>query len=427
MEIPRPKSYLIDLVDTLGLSDDVERKYTKKGKECTRKIDYVEALQRYHLRQRYGSLDKVPQCMRLALKYFPQLATPKNQLKPASKQDEIWAAVWEDPDYIFEEKLDGMRFRWIYVRGEGLKCYSRHIDAIEFLPLEYSSNLCMEFDESKLQGIDSFFLDSELVCLNPNFCQLLSSEGLVAETQLAAVTSVMHMNSEDAIRLQKSGLKLKGYVFDCLMLNGEMLIEKPLVERKKSLLGIVGKLTEAGLPLVMHKSYRISLASKHKFFDTLVAQGREGLIAKRIDSPYSPDERINDWVKIKRSVGILGDTLSGFITGFKPGRKGSEFENLVGSLQISSNVIGDDGESEVRSIAWVKDMPLELRQKLTYYDTEGFPVLNPKFLNLVVNVDGQHFSSRTQHLVHAKIIEWRSDLTPFDCTVEAEWIESLIL
>lgn len=429
MEIPRKKEFLIDLVDTLGLSDDVVRKYTKAGKDCTTREAYVEALQKHFLKERYGSLDSVPQHMWLALKYFPQLATPKNQLKPKSQQDTIWASVWSDSDYIFEEKLDGMRFRWIYVQGEGLHCYTRHIDALEFLPIESTANIICDLDESVLidAGITSFFLDSELICLGHEYCQLLSSYGVAAETQLAAVSALMHMNAEDSLRIQSEGAALQAFVFDCLMLNGEMLIDKPLFERKKYLIENFPSFEASGLPVSLHKSYKLSLKAKHKMYDRILDMGREGIIAKRVDSPYSPDKRINDWVKVKRTLGQMGDSIAGFITGYKPGKKGSELENYVGSVQVSTNVVLANGEVEERSIAWIKDFPQEIREKLTHYDSEGFPILNPKFLGKVLNVDGQHFSARSRHIVHARISEWRPDLEPFDCTLDEEWINNLVL
>jgi len=429
MEIPRNKPYLIDLVNTLGIQDTVEYRTNAKGGDKTRKEDYAVAIQKYFLVKRYGSLENVPKHMQLALKYAPQKACPRNQLRPASKQKELWASVWNDINYIAEEKLDGFRFVMIYIKEEGFHCYSKHIDANELLPIEYTNNFYTKFDPSKLVGVDSFMIDSELICPNHNLCVLLGNNGQVAETQLAAVAALMQMNSEDSIRLQRDeGVIVTPVVFDWLMLNGEMIINQKLWERKAILRKYAPVLQKAHLQIEEHKAYRLSKEKKHVLYDNIINRGGEGLIVKHLDSVYSPDKRINDWVKIKRTVGgVLGDTLSGYITGFKVGEKGSGFENLIGSLEISSNVTLNNEEVEVRSIAWVKSFPLSLRQKMTRYDSSGYPILNPEYLGRVMDVDGQCFSSRSQHIVHAQFKGWRPDLTEFHCTILEETIERLIV
>ena len=430
MDIPRGKPYLIDVVNTLGIQDWVEYHQNASGGDKTSKEDYVKAIQKYYLIKRYGAIENVPRHMNLALQYLPQKAAPRNQLRPASKQQEIWAEVWHSPDYIVEEKLDGLRFRIIYLRDEGLHCYSRHIDANELLPIEYTNNFFTPFDPDKLdRSITSVMLDSELICHNPEFCTLLSDRGQTADTQLAAVSALMHMNVEDAINIQQGeGAILTPYVFDCLMFNDEIIIDKPLWERKLRVRESIPLLNEAGFQGKEHKAYRLSKEKKHVLFDNILNRGGEGLVAKKINSPYTPDARINDWVKIKRTVGgVLGDSLSGFITGYKPGEPGSGYETMVGSVEVSSNVQLLNGDIEIRPIANVSAFSADLRQRMTQYDSLGYPVLNPEFLGRVMDVDGQSFSSRSKRLVHARFKGWRPDMTEFDCNISEEVIESLIV
>ncbi len=426
MDIPRKKSFLIDLVETLSLSDLVQREYTKNGKDKTTKLAYVQTLQAYYLTQRYGSLDNVPEYMKLALYYWVQKASPRNNLKPKSKQPEIWADMWNNPDYIVEEKLDGVRFVSIFVRGEGLHTFSRHIDAVEFLPIEYTANYLTRFDESKLIGIDSFILDSELVCPNHDLCQLLSLQGVTAETQLSAVASLMHMNPEASLELQRNGAIVEPHVFDCMYLNGQDLRQQPLHIRRREMLARVEHIQASGFDIILHKSYMISRDKKQMMFDKIIARNGEGLIAKHINSVYTPDGRNNDWIKIKRTVSLTGDTISAYITGYKPGKSGSDFENLIGSVEISTNVILESGDIEEHSIGWLKSFALTLRKDMTHYDDQGFPILNPEYYGKVVDVDGQNFSSRSKHLNHARIIDWRPDLTPEHCSLKQTTINELI-
>ena len=87
-------------------------------------------------------------------------------------------------------------------------------------------------------------------------------------------------------------------------------------------------------------------------------------------------------------------------------------------MELSSNVISYDGEeSTVKSIAWIKSFSDEIRERMTSYDEFGNPYLNPEYLGKVMELDGQCFSPRSKHLVHARIVEWRPDKTSDDCVI----------
>jgi bifunctional non-homologous end joining protein LigD len=92
---------------------------------------------------------------------------------------------------------------------------------------------------------------------------------------------------------QKSGHgQLAFYIFDLLSLDGQDLRHLPLVRRKEILRDL--PLWGSRLRYCEHIE-----TSGQAFFQALVAQDMEGMIAKKATSPYREGMRSYDWLKIK--------------------------------------------------------------------------------------------------------------------------------
>lgn len=87
-------------------------------------------------------------------------------------------------------------------------------------------------------------------------------------------------------------------------------------------------------------------------FEKATGAGHEGLMVKRFNHKWVPTRTV-DWMKLKPS-----DEKDGRIVGFNPGTVGTEFEGLVGSVQIDF----EDG-----STCNTSGFTLELRQEFTDY------------------------------------------------------------
>jgi DNA ligase-1 len=83
------------------------------------------------------------------------------------------------------------------------------------------------------------------------------------------------------------------YLFDILYLNGESLITLPYLQRRKILAENAGE-----IPLTK-QMVTDKLEEAEQFLKEAVDAGHEGLMAKRIDSPYTPGIRGKHWLKIK--------------------------------------------------------------------------------------------------------------------------------
>jgi DNA ligase-1 len=124
-------------------------------------------------------------------------------------------------------------------------------------------------------------------------------------------------------------LPLKFFVFDLLYLDGVDYTEKPFSERRKRLEEIIrrNEIIEPSEMFITDDPSRI-----FKYFEDTIERGLEGVVAKRLDAPYSAGARNFNWIKLKRSYkGELADTIDVCIVGFFRG-KGARAKFGVGAL-----------------------------------------------------------------------------------------------
>jgi DNA ligase-1 len=88
-------------------------------------------------------------------------------------------------------------------------------------------------------------------------------------------------------------IPLKLYLFDILFLNGKNLISLPYAKRRKILSENVGKI------LLTKQIVTVKPEKANAFLKEAVNAGQEGLMAKKLDSPYTPGARGKRWFKIK--------------------------------------------------------------------------------------------------------------------------------
>jgi DNA ligase-1 len=75
-----------------------------------------------------------------------------------------------------------------------------------------------------------------------------------------------------------------------------------------------------------------SVEKLQQFFDEQIERGLEGIIAKRLDSPYEAGARNFNWIKLKRTYrGELSDTIDAVIIGYLKGR-GARAKLGIGAL-----------------------------------------------------------------------------------------------
>jgi len=126
-------------------------------------------------------------------------------------------------------------------------------------------------------------------------------------------------SSFSAMQQGKAGTPLVYYVFDLLEVEGEALVDLPLVERRKRLEKLLDR---------RNRTVRLSESfdDGQALLQAAKEQQLEGIIAKRLESRYGQGKRTRDWLKIK-THGEQEFVIAGFTKG--TGRRASSFGSLV--------------------------------------------------------------------------------------------------
>jgi bifunctional non-homologous end joining protein LigD len=152
--------------------------------------------------------------------------------------------------------------------------------------------------------------------------------------------------SFSAMQQGRSSTPIVYYVFDVLEIEGEPLIDQPLVERRKRLEQLLDR-----------RNRTVRLSEGFDDGQTLLRaasqQKLEGIIAKRLDSRYLPGKRTRDWLKIK-THGRQEFVIAGYTRG--QGRRSGTLGSLVlgayrgGDLVYVGNVGTGFGEQEIQRL-----------------------------------------------------------------------------
>jgi len=238
----------------------------------------------------------------------PMLATPGER-------------PFEDPNWLHEVKWDGYRVQAVVRNGVARLWTRNRSDGATYFPELAGSAPWIDAREAVVDG--------EVVALDatgrPSFSALQERTGMVGLEARTGRRRRRVEHDEAPIR-PRTAAPIAYQVFDLLYLDGRSLLDVPLESRKRLLRRVMRP-----SPLV-HVAPHIA-GEGQAFLAAAVAQGLEGVVAKRRLSRYRPGERSADWVKIK--VWAQQDVA---IIGWLP-RQGSVSD--LGSLVVA--VMGPDG------------------------------------------------------------------------------------
>jgi len=173
----------------------------------------------------------------------------------------------------FEFKYDGARVQ-IHKSNEGVKIFSRRLtDVTESLPE------IVEMAE-KIPARE-VILEGEVVAVD--------RQGFPIPFQHL----MRRFRRVHGIQDAAEQIPLKLYLFDIIYLNEKNLISLPYEHRRETLASAVGD-----LPLTS-QLVTDSVGKAESFLKQAMSTGHEGLMAKRLDSPYTPGTRGKRWLKIK--------------------------------------------------------------------------------------------------------------------------------
>jgi len=239
------------------------------------------------------------------------------------------AKVFDDPDWIYEKKLDG--YRAIGYTGKKAKLISRN-------NIDFSKDYKDVIDELKVIEQDAI-LDGELV---------IEDKGGTSKFQ-----HIQNYKKDTTVGT------LKYYVFDLLKLNGHDLRGMELSKRKELLKALIVSLKSTRIIYNQH------LAGKGtELFAKAKKEGWEGIIGKDMHSTYVSGKRSDRWQKFK-----LQSSQEAIICGFTaPTGSRKHFGALVLGINEGNKIryIGNCGtgfnETSIREL-YAKMHPLETDQK----------------------------------------------------------------
>jgi len=199
----------------------------------------------------------------------PMLAQTAEDVKEALKE--------HDGETALEYKLDGARIQ-IHKSGSEIRIYSRRLtDVTESLP-EVAR---LVRGEAKAREA---ILEGEVIAVGEDGSPLLFQHLM---RRFRRVHDIEEMVKRIPVEL---------YLFDLIYLEGRSLINDPYVERRKKLREIAG-----GIPLTK-EIITADPKEAEEFLREAIDKGHEGLVAKKLDSPYTPGVRGKRWFKIKKTL-----------------------------------------------------------------------------------------------------------------------------
>jgi bifunctional non-homologous end joining protein LigD len=207
---------------------------------------------------------------------------------------------FDDDEWLFEVKWDG--HRCLANLGTSTRLTSRT-----------SRDMTAQFPElidmHRQLAARNAVIDGEIVALDRD-----------GRPSFERMQDRFHRTPEELAR-NKGRVPVQFLAFDLLWLDGQPLLDLPLVERRARLVEVLVETRDIRLSQVVEGAGR-------DFFDQVRALQLEGIVAKRAASPYRPGIRSHDWRKIKALC--LQDCV---IVGWTPGKGGRSA--TLGSLLLA--------------------------------------------------------------------------------------------
>jgi DNA ligase D-like protein (predicted ligase) len=181
----------------------------------------------------------------------------------------------EGSDWIFEPKLDGLRALATVDRGSRVELISRNDKPQNAIFPEIVDGL-------KRCAKQPVMLDGEIVCLDAN-----------GQASFRLLQQRFHVTDAKRLLERLRRLPTQFFVFDILYFDRYDLRSLPLEQRKRILHhAIAWREPIREIEFITRRG--------KQFFQRTCKSGGEGIIAKRVDSPYTGD-RSDAWLKIKCS------------------------------------------------------------------------------------------------------------------------------
>ncbi|KAK3104567.1 hypothetical protein FSP39_005106 [Pinctada imbricata] len=211
-------------------------------------------------------------------------------------------AMKKCPNGFYSEiKYDGERVQ-IHKKGDSYSYFSRSLKPV----LPHKVQHFKEYIPKAFPTGDNLILDAEVLLVDTKTSKPLPFGTLGVHKKAAFKDACVCL-----------------FVFDCMHLNGENIMNKPIKERRKIL---EKEMTEIPNRIVFSELNHVTKPEDlQEQIDEVFSQGLEGLVLKDVKSVYEPGKR--HWLKIKKDYlaeGTMADSADLSVLGayYGSGRKG---------------------------------------------------------------------------------------------------------
>ncbi len=287
------------------------------------------------------------------------------------KDDNHLERLFEDPAFVAQEKLDGMR-AIVHVTPSGLRIFSRSAGVADpTMPLEKTSSLPHLARLTFPKLVDS----------------ILDGEILLPGQDSATLAGTVHRKDTNG-----SNHRVKLFVFDVLRYRGSDVIEKMYQTRLFWLDEVEARIASEYISVL---PIATETKAKRRLYKDVLAKGGEGIILKRLDAYYIPGARPSDnWYKAKRSA--IFDCI---VIGFTKGE--GKYNRWIGAVRFGQYV--DDKLVELGQASGMTDA---IRKDMSD---------NPdRYIGRVVAIKGME-RLRSGAIRHPQFVGVRSDKKQKDC------------
>jgi DNA ligase-1 len=323
-----------------------------------------------------------------------------------------------------EAKYDGFRCQ-LHKKGDEIEIFSRN--------LERTTHMFPEIVKAAREQIKAkdAIVEGEALAYNEETGELFPFQITI---QRKRKHGIEELAEEYPLRM---------FVFDLLYADGIDYTKKSYEERRKALEKI---LKEGDAIKIAERIVSDDPKEIMKYFDELIARGLEGIMCKKLDSPYQAGARNFNWIKLKRSYkGELADTIDVVLVGYFKGR-GARAKFGIGALL---GAVYDDKSDSFKTVAkigsglseerWVEIRKLLDATKISHKPARVDSLIEPDVWvepNYVFTVKADEITRSPVHtcgkkgdepgfaLRFPRITGWiREDRKPEDATTEKEIIE----
>mgnify|MGYP001626327682 CR=1 FL=1 len=224
-----------------------------------------------------------------------------------------------------DQKFDGFRSQ-VHKDGSNVKVFSRNLEDITHFMPEI-------VEEVKKLPYKRLIFDSEALAYDEDTNTLYPFQITIQRKRKHNVEKV---SEQYPLRL---------FAFDLMLINDEDLLNEPYIKRREKLEKLFkdnGRISKSNIIITDDPK------EVEKFFNLTVGAGLEGIVAKKLDAPYSAGARNFNWIKMKRSYkSQLSDTIDVVILGYFKGK------GLRASLGIGALLAGvyDEKSDTFKTIA----------------------------------------------------------------------------